>query len=117
MEEFRRLAFGDTLWHATLAILWGLVLAICYSANVASALLISANVALIFAVGLMIYAGRLTDDEIEQTNPWRRLRMHERLTRMPERRSARDYFELVMLKFARAGAAAAIVLSGAALLV
>ena len=96
MDKFRRSVFYEGVWRATLATLAGVILMVCYSNSATGALLIGANVALIFAFAMMLYAARLTDG--------RRVR-------------ARNHLATPPLRFAKGGAAVAIVLSASALVV
>ena len=94
MDQFRRSVFYEGVWRATLATLAGVILMVCFSSSATGALLIGANVALIFAFAMMLYAARQTD---------------ERFAR------ARNHVETSPLRFAKGGAGVAIVLSASAL--
>ena len=115
MDPFGDKAFYLTVWHALLAGLVALVLMVLYSAEPAVAFLIGANVALLFALALMLRARQLTADRIERSEPWRALNPSERPAGAPGRRWAARTFEELLLRFAKGAAGAAIALAGSAL--
>jgi len=84
-------AFYWSLWRAILAAILATVLMACYGASATNALLIGANVALLYALGMMLSA---------------------RSIYRPRARS-----HIPVLRFAEAGSAIAIALSSAALAV
>jgi hypothetical protein len=96
VNEFRRSVFCEGVWRATLATLVAVILMICFGASATGALLIGANVALIFAFAMMLYAGQLTDER---------------------RARERDQPETTPLRFAQGGAGVAIAMSGSALVI
>jgi hypothetical protein len=81
----------------------------------ALALGIGANIALLFAIGLLLRAACLSDNRIEHAEAWRILRPQERPVGDAGHRSARDDLRGVLLRFAEAAAGAAIVLYSASL--
>ncbi len=116
MDQFSRVAFHETAWRALYGTAAALVLMLCYSANPPAALLLGAHVALLFAVGMLVYALQLTDDRIELSEPWLALEPGERPEGTLGRQRARNYFAAVMLRFAKGGAAIAAALAGLAVL-
>ena len=82
------LAFWHGVWRAILATIICIVLTACYSANVGGALLISANVALIYTLIMMVDAPRWAPEAAQRH----------------------------MLRFAKAGSAVSIGFAGFALL-
>jgi hypothetical protein len=82
------LAFWHGVWRAILATIICIVLTACYSANVGGALLIAANVALIYTLIMMVDAPR-----------W-----------------APEAAQLHVLRFAKAGSAVSMALASFALL-
>jgi hypothetical protein len=116
VQTFCRVAFYETAWRATLGTVAAIILMICFRAEPALALLIGGHVALLFAAVMIVYAGLLTEDRVELTDPWLALDPSERPVGAPARHWARHYLMDLMLRFARGGAAVASVLAGLALL-
>ena len=114
MEHYRDTAFYLTLWYAVLATIVAVLLIALNDVGLASALLIAANLALLFAVALIISAGRLTDRRIKRGQFWRTLSPQQRAAGVAGVRMARQALRETRLRFARGAAAAAIVLSGLA---
>ncbi len=111
MISFRERAFCLLAWKAWLATLVAVVLMVTRGVPLATALLIGANVALLFSVGLWIYACWLTEERVPRTEAWRRSAPGER----PALGRARTYLEELSFRFAKGAAAVAIALSGSAL--
>jgi len=101
VDEFRRSVFYEGVWRALLACLACAILTICFSASARTSLLIGANVALIFAFLMMLYASQLSEG---------------RYARVREAR-VRNPLDTAPLKFAQGGAGVAIALAGSALVV
>jgi hypothetical protein len=95
VDEFRRTVFFEGVWRATLAVISAAILMICFNASVTGALLIGANVALLFALGMILYASQV----------------------VRERPRARDHVDTAPLRFAQGGAGLAIALSSSALVI
>lgn len=95
MDELRRTIFYEAVWRATLAVICAAILMICFNASVTGALLIGANVALIFALGMILYASQIAR----------------------ERPYAAKHVNRSPLRFAQGGAGVAIALSGSALVI
>ena len=66
MDHYRDTAFYLTLWYAVLATIVAVLLIVLNDVGLANALLIAANLALLFALVLMVWAGRLTDRRIKR---------------------------------------------------
>ena len=115
MESFREKALYLLVWRAFLASLLTLVVVVTRSYCVAGALIIAANVALIFSLGLIVWARRLTDERIASTEAWRTLKPSQRPAGIGGRRWARLYLNDVALRFAKASSAVAAGLSASAL--
>src|SRR5207249_4577439 len=82
--------------------------------GLALGLLIAANSALLFALVLMVLLGRLNDGRITRGQFWRALPAEKRPSGEAGRRLARRALEETWLRFAKAAAMVAIVLSGLA---
>jgi hypothetical protein len=101
VDEFRRSVFYEGVWRALLASLVAGILTICFSASARASLLIGANVALIFAFLMMLYASRLTQGRYAQVGNAR----------------VRNPLDTAPLRFAQGGAGVAIALSSSALVI
>ncbi len=117
MGAFRRFAFAAAARDAGFVALAAATLMLAFSFAPALSLSIGANIALGFAVGMVLRAACLSDDGIERTEAWRILQPQERPAGDAGRRLARDELQDVLLRFAKAAAAAAIILYGASLAV
>jgi hypothetical protein len=115
MEAFHRFAWATISRDATFVALAATTLMVGFSFAPALALNIGANVALIFAIGLLLRAACLSDDRIVRMEAWRGLDPHERPLGDAGRRSARDDLQHVLLWFAKASAGTAVILYGASL--
>lgn len=115
MDSFRQVTFFLTVWRAFLAGLSAVVLMLIYSAGPTGACLIGANVALVFAIGLILHAKSLSAERMDRIEAWRELGAHERPAGMQGRQWAFKVFEEQQLRFAKGAAAVAIALSAAAL--
>ena len=114
MNSFRDTAIGLSIWYALLAVLVGLLLIVLNDLEAPTAFLAAANIALLFALGLILKSHRLSEDRIEREQFWRALPARERPHAEPARRVARSTLEQIWLRFAKGAAAAAIVLCGLA---
>ena len=114
MEPYRETAYCLTLWYALLTALVAVLAIVLQDLDRPSALLIAANVALLFALVLMAVAGRLTDSNIARGQFWRTLSPRERSRGEAGTRIARNALHETWLKFAKGAAALAIVLSSVA---
>jgi hypothetical protein len=114
MDGFRETAFYLTAWHAFLATLVSLLFIVLQDFEPATALLIAANITLLFALVLMARAGCLTDRRITRGNFWRTLPLAKRPPGEAGLRMARQALQETWLRFAKGAAAVAIMLSGLA---
>jgi hypothetical protein len=114
MDHYRDTAFYLTLWYAILATIVAVLLIVLHDVGLASAFLIAANLALLFALVLMVWAGRLTDRRIRRGQFWRALPPQQRIAGEAGLRMARQALQHTFLRFARGAAAVAIVLSALA---
>jgi hypothetical protein len=110
MDSFRDTAFYLMVWQTFLAILATLLLIALNDIEPAIALLIAANLALLFALVLMIRANRLDEQRIVRTAFWRTIPARQRPRGEAGLRLARVALAETWLRFAKAAAAAAIVL-------
>ena len=115
MGAFRRFAFATTARDATFVALAAATLMLAFSNAPALALSIGANIAL--AVGLVLRAACLKNDGIDRSEAWLTLLPEERPPGDLGRRYARDELQDVLLRFAKAAAAVAIVLYATSLIV
>jgi hypothetical protein len=114
MDHYRDTAFYLTLWYALLATIVAVLLIVLNDVGLASAFLIAANLALLFAFVLMAWAGRLTDRRIRRGQLWRTLPPQRRVAGEAGLRMARQALQFAYLRFASGAAALAIVLSALA---
>jgi hypothetical protein len=110
MDSFRDSAFYLMVWQSFLAVLTAVLLIVLNDIEPATALLIAANFALIYAVVLVIRANRLDEREVVRTACWRTVPPRRRPPGEVGPRLARAALEEVWLRFAKGAAAVAIVL-------
>ena len=110
MDRFRDTALGLSLWYAFLALLGGLLLIILNHLDVRASLLAGANIALLFALALIVKSRRLSEQSIVGGEFWRALPPPERPRSEVGRRMARSALEITWLRFARGAALFAIML-------
>jgi len=115
MDTFRETAIGLTIWYAFLALLGGVLLIIFNHLDVHEAFLAAADIALIFALGLIAKSRRLNEQSIVRGEFWRALPAHDRPRGEGGRRMAYSMLERVWLHAARAAAVVAIIFCGLAL--
>ena len=101
MGAFRRFAFAITARDTTFVAVAAATLMLAFSFAPALALTIGANIALLFAIGLLLRAACLSERRIDRTEAWRSLRPQERPVGDAGRRSARDDLQEVLLRFAK----------------
>ncbi len=116
MKSYRATAFYLALWYAALTGVTSLLLIVLKAPNVATAFLIAANAALLFALLLVAAVNHFTDRRITRAQFWHALPPDERGAGEAGRRMARQALHDVWLGFAKGAAAAAIVLGTFALL-
>jgi hypothetical protein len=114
MDYFRDTAFYVTVWQAFLAVLASTILIVLNDFEPATALLIAANLALLFSLVLVARAGRLTDDNVSRREFWRALPPRRRPAGEAGLRMARRVLEETWLRFAKGAALVAIVMSALA---
>jgi hypothetical protein len=110
MARFRDTAFYLMVWQSFLAILATILLIALNDIEPATALLIAANFALLFSLVLVVRTYRLDEHRIVRTTFWRTIPARQRPRGEAGLRLARAALEETWLKFAKAAAAAAIVL-------
>jgi len=115
MGAFRRFAIATIARDTAFVALAAATLMLAFSFAPALAFVIGADIALVFAIGLVLRAACLSDDRIERTEAWRILTPQERPAGDAARRSARDDLQQVLLKFAKAASGVAILLYTASL--
>jgi len=114
MDRFRETAIGLTCWYASLAALVGLLSIVLNDLDAPAAFLAAADIALLFALGLIAKSRRLSEHSIVREEFWHTLPARERPHSEPGRRVARRTLEHTWLHFAKGAAALAIVLCGLA---
>lgn len=117
MHPFIEKAFYLLVWRAILAALIAVVLMATRSFELTAALLIGANIALLFALSLIAWKSQLDEAHIARTEAWRALRPGERPAGQGGRRWALNYLEELTLRFAKGSSAIAIALAGTALVI
>lgn len=116
MEKIRETAFYLTVWHAFLATLVAVLLIVINDFEPTTALLIAANLTLLFALVLVARATGLTEQRIARGQLWRTVPPKERPAGDAGLRMARNVLAETWLQFARGAAALAIILSALAYL-
>ncbi len=114
MEVCRSTAFCLTLWHAILTVIVTVLGIALYDLDGPIALLVAANVALLFAVVLMARAGGLSEKTITRSLYWRTLPSRERPRGESGARVAHRTVNDMLLTFAKGAAAVAVVCAGLA---
>jgi hypothetical protein len=114
MDTFRATAFYLALWYAILAALGAVLLIALNDVEPATGFLIAANVALLFAFGLMAAVGRLSGAGITRGQFWRALPAEKRPVGEAGLRLAGNALRDTWLGFAKGAAMIAIALSGLA---
>jgi hypothetical protein len=114
MDRCRETAFCVTLWYAVLTVIIAVLAIALHDLDRSAALLVAANVALLFALVLMTRAGRLTDSNVRRGQFWRALPARQRPRGEAGARIARRALHETWLRFAKGAAMVAIVLSGLA---
>jgi hypothetical protein len=116
MDKFRETAFYLTVWHAFLATLVAVLLIVINDFEPPTALLVAANLTLVFSLVLVARATGLTERTVARGQLWRTVPAKQRPAGEAGLRMARHALEVTWLRFARGAAAAAIVLSALAYL-
>jgi hypothetical protein len=110
MDTFRATAFYLMVWQTFLAILAALLIIALNDIEPPTALLIAANLALLFALVLVIRTNRLDERRIARGGFWRTVPARQRPPGEVGLRLARAALEETWLRFAKGAAAAAIIL-------
>ena len=114
MDSFRETAFCLTLWHALLTLLVAVLAIALNDLRAPAALLAAAAVALLFALVLMVRAGRLTERNVTRGQFWRTVPPRNRPPGEAGARIAHRVLQETWLKFAKGAAMVAIVCSALA---
>lgn len=114
MDSCRETAFCLTLWYAVLTVIVALLVIALNDLDRSASVLVAANVALLFALALIVGARRLTDLNIVRGQFWHALPSRERPHGQAGARIARRALHETWLEFAKGAAAVAVVLSSLA---
>ena len=114
MDSFRETAFCLTLWHGLLTLLVTVLAIALNDLPAPAALLAAATVALLFALVLMVRAGRLTARNVTRGQFWRAVPPRKRLPGQAGARLAQRALRETWLSFAKGAAMVAIVLASLA---
>lgn len=110
MQTFHDTAFYLMLWQTFLAVMASVLFLVLNDIEPATALLIAANLALVFSLLLVVRASRLDEQRVVRTELWWALPARTRPPGELGRRMARVALEETWLRFAKGGAALAIAL-------
>jgi hypothetical protein len=110
MDDFRETAISLTFWYAFLALLCSLLVIVLNDLDAHAACLAGADVALLFALGLVIKSRALNERSIMRGDFWRALPASKRPASEGGRRMAQSMLEGVWLHSAKGAAAVAIAL-------
>jgi hypothetical protein len=117
VDSFQQNAFYLLAWRALATALVAIVLMATRSFDLRIAFLIGADVALLFALMLIVSLERLSDERIVSTEAWRMLKLEQQPAGMAGRKFARDFLRDLSVRFAASAAAIAAVLSVSALVI
>jgi hypothetical protein len=115
MREFSKNAYYLLLWRTILVALIAAVLMVTHTIELKAALLVGANIALLFSVGLIAWTSQHDEEQIVRTEAWRTLMPEERPAGKIGRFCALNCLEEIAFRFAKASAAVAAALAGAVL--
>jgi hypothetical protein len=115
MEPFSRFAFFTVARDASFVALAAATLMLAFSFHPPLAFCIGAGVTQLFSLGLLLRVGRLTEERLVKSEPWRGLEPPERPFGQAGRRWARNTFEELLLRFAKSASGVASILYGSAL--
>jgi uncharacterized membrane protein YozB (DUF420 family) len=110
MDDFRETAISLTFWYAFLALLVGLLLIVLNDLDAHAACLAGADIALLFALGLIMKSRALNEESIVRGQFWHALPSNKRPASEGGRRMAQSMLERVWLHSAKGAAAVAIAL-------
>ena len=114
MDSFRETAFCLTLWHAFLTLLVTVLTIALHDLGTPTSLLAAATVAILFALALMMRAARLTARNVTRGQFWRTVPPRNRPPGEAGARLASRVLRETWLRFAKAAAMIAIVLTSLA---
>ena len=117
MSPFQRLAAFTIARDMSFVALAGGTLMVAFSFHLPLAFAIGASVALLLSVMLLTRAGRLTEERLVRSEPWRALAPDERPKGELALRQARDNYEDLLFHVAKSAAGNAVLLFVAALVV
>src|SRR5262245_66337959 len=115
MTKFNEKAFYLLVWRAVLVTLVGLVLIVTRTVELTTALLVGANIALLFSVALIVWTSQLDEEQVVRTEAWRLLAPGERPAGLPGSQCALNNLAEMAFQFAKASSALAIALTGTVL--
>jgi hypothetical protein len=115
MESFRREAHFALMRDSGFVIAACAIMMIAFAAQPELAFCIAATIALMFAVTLVFKVDKLTDEEVQRSEPWLSLEWGRRPRGAEGRRWARERFEELLLVFAKRSSGAAVALFAVAL--
>jgi hypothetical protein len=113
---FRDNAFYLLIWRAILCALSAVVLMATSGLGLGAALLVGAHIAVLFSLGVIVWAERLDDDRVARSGAWRMLAPGQRPAGIGGRLWARNCLKEVGLRFAKSASVAGIALSASAFL-
>jgi hypothetical protein len=111
MREFRENAYYLLVWRTILVALIAAVLMVTHTIELKAALLVGANIALLFSVGLIVWTSQLDEDQIVRTEAWRMLVPDERPAGPVGRQCALSNLAEMAFRFAKGSSAVAIALT------
>jgi hypothetical protein len=117
MEPFRRLAQFTVARDASFFALAGSTLMVGFSFQLPLALVIGANVALLFSLCLILRASLMSEERVTRTEAWRVLPRDQRPAGEGGRQWACGDLKWMWLRYAKAAAMVAIVLAGSSFVV
>jgi hypothetical protein len=117
MNPFQRVATFIVARDMSFFAIGGGTLMVAYSFHLPLALAIGASVALLLSVVLLLRAGRLTDERLVRSEAWRSLEPEDRPQDAGALRQAREGYEDLLFRVAKATAGHAAALFVAALAV
>jgi hypothetical protein len=115
VEAFRHFALITIARDAGFVALATVTLMVAFSFKLALALCVGATIQLLFAFWLLLRDATVDESRIARTEPWRILKAHERPVGEAGRCNACHDLHLVLRHFAKAAAAAAILLYSSAI--
>jgi drug/metabolite transporter (DMT)-like permease len=111
MADLRKTAFYLTLWYAVLTAIVSVLLIALHDLGLATSLLAAATFTLLFALILMVRAGRLTEKRIPRSQLWRTLAPRRRVAVEANLTAVCRALTDTWLRFAQGASAAAVALA------